>query len=52
MALLEWAVENAKMGREVVAINAAILPEFGGSNLGVPVALVRELLERESADVE
>ena len=36
----------------VVAVNAAILPEFGGSNLGVPVALVRELLEGESADVE
>ena len=26
--------------------NAAILPEYGGSNLGVPVAKVRELLER------
>ncbi|MCY6379449.1 S1 family peptidase [Hoeflea prorocentri] len=31
---------------EVVAVNAAILPEYGGSNLGVPVAKVRELLER------
>jgi len=29
----------------VVAVNAAILPEFGGSNLGVPVAKVRVLLE-------
>jgi len=29
---------------EVVAINAAILPEFGGSNLGVPAARARELL--------
>ena len=29
----------------VVAVNAAILPEFGGSNLGVPVAKVRALLE-------
>ena len=29
----------------VVAINAAILPEYGGSNLGVPVAKVRALLE-------
>lgn len=30
---------------EVVAINAAILPEFGGSNLGVPAALARRLLD-------
>jgi len=37
---------------EVIAVNAAILPEFGGSNLGVPAALVRELLEDENADVE
>ena len=29
---------------EVVAVNKAILPEFGGSNLGVPVKHVRELL--------
>ncbi len=29
----------------VVAVNAAILPEYGGSNLGVPVAKVRTLLE-------
>lgn len=29
----------------VVAINAAILPEYGGSNLGVPAALLRELLQ-------
>jgi S1-C subfamily serine protease len=29
----------------VVAVNTAILPEFGGSNLGVPVAKVRALLE-------
>lgn len=38
----------------VVAINAAILPEFGGSNLGVPVARGRALLERvrESARVD
>lgn len=28
----------------VVAVNSAILPEFGGSNLGVPVAQVRSLL--------
>ncbi len=30
----------------VVAVNAAILPEFGGSNLGVPVARVHALIER------
>ena len=29
----------------VVAVNAAILPEYGGSNLGVPVAKVLELLD-------
>ena len=28
----------------VVAVNAAILPEYGGSNLGIPVASVRALL--------
>lgn len=32
---------------EVVAVNAAILPEFGGSNLGVPVEMVHELLAEE-----
>jgi len=37
---------------EVVAVNAAILPEFGGSNLGVPAALVRELLEDEAEDAD
>ncbi len=29
----------------VVAVNAAILPEYGGSNLGVPVSKVRALLK-------
>jgi serine protease Do len=29
----------------VIAVNTAVLPEYGGSNLGVPVAKVRELLE-------
>ncbi len=29
----------------VVAVNTAILPEFGGSNLGVPVSLIQALLE-------
>jgi len=28
----------------VVAVNSAVLPEFGGSNLGVPAARARELL--------
>lgn len=28
----------------VVAVNTAIMPEFGGSNLGVPVAYIRTLL--------
>ncbi len=31
----------------VVAINTAILPEFGGSNMGVPAAKLRKLLEQE-----
>lgn len=30
----------------VVAVNAAILPEYGGSNLGVPIAKVRALLDK------
>ena len=29
----------------VVAVNAAILPEYGGSNLGIPAAKTRALLE-------
>lgn len=33
------------MRGEVIAVNSAILPEFGGSNLGVPVAEVRALIE-------
>jgi hypothetical protein len=33
------------MNGDVVAVNAAILPEYGGSNLGVPAAKVRALLE-------
>ena len=28
----------------VIAVNAAILPEFGGSNIGVPVTLLHQLL--------
>ena len=34
---------------QVVAINSAILPEFGGSNLGVPAARARELLSATEA---
>lgn len=34
---------------KVVAINTAILPEFGGSNLGVPVGFARELLAQARA---
>lgn len=34
------------MNGRVVAVNAAIMPEFGGSNLGVPVLRARELLGR------
>lgn len=35
----------------VVAVNSAILPEFGGSNLGVPVAKVRILLENAASQI-
>jgi S1-C subfamily serine protease len=34
----------------VVAVNTAILPEFGGSNLGVPAAEVRALIQRARGD--
>ncbi len=34
---------------KVVAVNAAILPEYGGSNLGVPIAKVRALLKKSNA---
>ena len=34
----------------VVAVNAAILPEFGGSNLGVPAARARDLLRTIADD--
>ena len=33
------------MGGQVIAVNAAILPEFGGSNLGVPISRVLPVLE-------
>ena len=35
---------------EVVAVNMAILPEFGGSNLGVPAAGARALIRRARGD--
>ena len=34
----------------VVAVNAAILPEFGGANIGVPVLEVHRLLETIASD--
>lgn len=34
------------MRGEVLAVTSAILPEFGGSNLGVPASRARELLAR------
>lgn len=33
------------MNGQVVGVNTAIIPEYGGSNLGVPVEFVRELLQ-------
>ena len=35
---------------EVVAVNAAIIPEFGGSNLGVPATRIAPLLEGLAPD--
>ena len=29
----------------MVAVNAAVLPEYGGSNIGIPAAKLRTLLE-------
>lgn len=37
---------------EVIAINAAILPEFGGSNLGVPVVKLHTLLAEDIGGLE
>lgn len=37
---------------EVIAINAAILPEFGGSNLGVPAPRLAALIAASAVDVE
>lgn len=35
---------------QVVAVNAAILPKYGGSNLGVPVERLLELIEQADLD--
>ncbi len=37
---------------EVVAVNTAILPEFGGSNLGVPAAYARQLIAAAERGVD
>ncbi len=37
------------MSGAVVAVNTAILPEYGGSNLGVPIDKVRDLLAQAGA---
>ncbi|HXV30407.1 MAG TPA: serine protease, partial [Sinorhizobium sp.] len=37
------------MSGAVIAVNAAILPEYGGSNLGVPVGPLRALLAEASS---
>lgn len=37
------------MAGEVVAVNTAIIPEFGGSNLGVPATHIRALLAKVAA---
>lgn len=34
------------MNGRIVAVNSAILPEYGGSNFGVPAALLRTLLQQ------
>lgn len=38
------------IGGRVIAVNAAIIPEYGGSNLGVPAARVGEFLERDASN--
>lgn len=35
---------------QVVAVNSAVLPEFGGANIGVPVSQLKELLSRLPAE--
>ncbi len=34
-----------------IAINAAIIPEYGGSNFGIPVAFARQLLAEAGIDI-
>ncbi len=34
----------------VVAVNSAILPEYGGSNIGVPVSELRDLVSEQARD--
>jgi S1-C subfamily serine protease len=36
----------------VIAVNAAIIPEYGGSNFGVPVEYARRLLEAAGVEIE
>lgn len=36
------------MSGEVVAVNMAIIPGFGGSNLGVPARHAREFIDRST----
>lgn len=35
---------------QVIAVNSAIIPEFGGSNFGVPVSRLTELIEAADGD--
>ena len=38
------------MSGEVIAVNAAVIPEYGGSNLGVPVDEARRLLAKAGVE--
>jgi hypothetical protein len=40
------------MRGEVIAVNMAILPEFGGSNIGVPMARILPVLNRSLELIE
>ncbi len=37
---------------EVIAVNTAIIPEFGGANFGIPVEFARSLLEAAGVDLD
>ena len=37
---------------EVIAVNTAIIPEYGGSNFGIPAEFVRQLLIEAGIEVE